>query len=341
MERLTGDNTVEPARLHPAQRSPVIIDDQEPPPARTRSPDLGGRRADTNRRLGLKRQRWCQLKAQRPITPVPPREIRHEVINGVRQQVCRVGQLREPATRPQYGDLVAQLDGLVDVVSDEDDGLTEIDLETEELVLKLLAHDRVHRAEGLIHEHHGRVSRQSASHTDTLLLAAGELRGITLREAGRQAHPLEELKSAGFGPAFVPAQQPRDGSNVRDYGAVREKASVLDDVSDAPPKLRLVHLGGVLVVNPDPAACGLDHPVDHSQRRRLAASGRPDKNGDLAGRSLEGQLIHRPGAIRKLLRDRIEPDHADKHNRHPSKLRRTTRPQGSGRTLRDSARWAD
>jgi len=205
------------------------------------------------------------LEAQRAIPAVLSDEVGHEVIDRVRQQVCRVGQLGEMATGPQDGDPIPQLDGLVDVVGNEDDGLAEIVLQSQELVLELFSHDGIHGAERLVHEHHRRVGRQCPGHTDALLLAAGELCGIALGEAGRQAHPLEQLKSPRLGPAPVPAEQHRDRGDVGNDGPVGKEAGVLDDIADSPTQLGLVHRRGVLVVDPDSATGWLDHPVDHPQ----------------------------------------------------------------------------
>ena len=85
------------------------------------------------------------------------------------------------------GDQVAHLDGLVDVVGDEEDGLGELLLEAQELVLEPLAHDRVDRAERLVHEHDRRVDGQRPRDADTLALAAGEL----AREAVAVLHRIE------------------------------------------------------------------------------------------------------------------------------------------------------
>ena len=51
-----------------------------------------------------------------------------------------------------HDDPVAQLDRLVDVVSDEDDRLAQPFLEAEEFVLQTRAHDGVDRPKGFIHE---------------------------------------------------------------------------------------------------------------------------------------------------------------------------------------------
>ena len=51
-------------------------------------------------------------------------------------------------------------------------------LQRAELHLQLGAHDRVDRAEGLVHQQHRRLGGERAGHADALLLAAGQLAGI-------------------------------------------------------------------------------------------------------------------------------------------------------------------
>src|SRR5207253_655735 len=106
--------------------------------------------------------------------------------------------LREPAALAQDRDAVADLDRLVDVVGDEDDGLPQLLLEPEELVLEAGPDDRIDRAEGLVHQHQRRVRRECPRETHALALAPGEL--------GRETPPilvrvetdeLEQLSPAG------------------------------------------------------------------------------------------------------------------------------------------------
>ena len=314
VQHLGLDRDRDPSGLDPAERAPICVGDQDPTVARGFG-CLCGRCPELHGLLMRQREPRGRLEAQTAVTAVTPDEISHEVIDGVCQQVCRFRQLGELTTDPQDGDLVSELDGLLDVVSDEHDRLAQVALQSQELVLQLLAHDGIHRTEGLVHEHDRRVRGESPRDAHALLLATGELCGISLREARRQAHPLEQLKGPGFGLALVPSDQHRNRGDVGGDGAVGKEPSVLDDVADAAAQLGFVHLRRVLIVDPDPAAGGLDHPVDHPQRRRLAAPGRPDKDGDLAGRSLKRQLIHGQCAIRILFRHRVKPDHANKPNR--------------------------
>src|SRR6185312_16296667 len=65
----------------------------------------------------------------------------------------------------------------------------------------------------------------------------------------------------------------------------------------------------VLAVDEDRALGRLDHPVDHPQRRGLAAPGRADEHRDAAGLDLEVKLVYGDGAIRIALRNTSELDH--------------------------------
>ena len=67
----------------------------------------------------------------------------------------------------------------------------------------------------------------------------------------------------------------------------------------------------VLAVDADGAGGRVDHPVDHAQRRRLAATGRSDEDGHAPFRHLKGEVVDRGCAVREALVDRIELDHEE------------------------------
>src|SRR5215210_3343158 len=112
--------------------------------------------------------------------PVCADEGGDEVRGRVGQDVLRGVVLGEDAALLEDGDLVAHLYGLVDVVGDEDDGLLYVLLDVEELVLEPVAGDRVDGPERLVHEHDRWVGREGPRNPDALLLAAGELRRVTV-----------------------------------------------------------------------------------------------------------------------------------------------------------------
>ena len=67
---------------------------------------------------------------------------------------------------------VAELEGLVQVVGDEDDGLAHLLLQVDEFVLHVAADEGVKGAEGLVHEQDVRRQRQGAGQAHALLHAA-------------------------------------------------------------------------------------------------------------------------------------------------------------------------
>ena len=93
------------------------------------------------------------------------------------------------------------------------------------------------------------------------------------------------------------AVQQGHGHHVGDDLLVREQPDLLDDVADAAAQLDRVDVGDVLAVEHDPARGGLDQPVDHLQRRRLAAAGRADQADHLAALHVEVELVHRDRAV--------------------------------------------
>ena len=125
--------------------------------------------------------------------PVGADEVLDELVGRRHQQLRRGRVLRDPAALAHHRDPVAHLDRLVDVVGDEEDGLADLRLQAEELVLQALAVDRVDRAEGLVHQHHQRVRGQRPGDADALLLAAGELGRVAVAELGVEPDQLQQL----------------------------------------------------------------------------------------------------------------------------------------------------
>ena len=105
------------------------------------------------------------------------------------------------ASRPPVGedrDPVAHLHRLVDVVGDEHDGLAELLLQPQELVLQPHPDHRVDRAERLVHQQHRRVRRERARHADPLPLAAGELVRVAARRTSpRRGRPAPSARGRG------------------------------------------------------------------------------------------------------------------------------------------------
>ena len=88
------------------------------------------------------------------------------------QEVAGRTGLGDAAALLHDDDEVAHLDGLIDVMGDEQDGLGEALLKAQELVLEAFADDGIHGPEWLVHEHHGWVCRKGPGDAHALPLAA-------------------------------------------------------------------------------------------------------------------------------------------------------------------------
>ncbi len=221
-------------------------------------------------------------------------ERRHEVVTRLGEDARRGVVLRDAAVLAEDRDPVPELDRLLDVVGDEHDGLADLRLQLQELVLQPVADDRVDRPERFVHQHDRRVGRERAGDTDPLLLASGQLLGVARAVGLRfQADEVQQLVDACPDPLLVPAQSARDERDVGRDGQVGEEADLLDDIADVAAQLVGVDVGDVPAVEDDPAGRGLDQPVDHPHRRRLAASRRTHQHDDLALGDLQRELLDR------------------------------------------------
>ena len=238
-------------------------------------------------------------------------ELGDEGVGRVGQDALGGVELGDDRLLAQDRDAVAHLDRLVDVVGDEDDGLADVLLQAQELVLQLLAGDGVDRPERLVHEHHRRVGREGPGDADALALPAGQLLGVATAVDRRvHADEVEHLVDAGLDPVAAPLEQLRDRRDVLRDRQVREQPDLLDDVADAPAQLVRRAVGDVLALEPDDAARRLDDAVDHLHGRRLAAAGRTDEHDDLALRDDEVELAHGGlGLSRVALGEPLERDH--------------------------------
>ncbi|GMA93025.1 hypothetical protein GCM10025869_35540 [Homoserinibacter gongjuensis] len=77
---------------------------------------------------------------------------------------------------------------------DEDDGLLEIALQADRLLLQFGTHDGVDGAERLVHEQDVGVGREGPRHPDALLLAARELTRIAGGERAVEPDGVEQLE---------------------------------------------------------------------------------------------------------------------------------------------------
>jgi hypothetical protein len=237
-------------------------------------------------------------------------EVRDVVLGRVGQDRLRGVVLHDPGADVEHDDPVAELHGLVEVVGDADDGLAQLVLDPQQLVLQPHPGDRVDRPERLVHQQHRRVRGQRPGDADALLLPAGERAGVAVAVGGRvQPDQVQQLLGAVGDPALVPAEHPGHQRDVGRHRHVREEPTGLDDVADPAAQPVGVLGGDVLVAQEDLPAGGLDEPVQHLEQRRLPAARRAHEHHRLPGRDLQRHRVDRgpvlPGVA---LGDPLQPD---------------------------------
>ena len=92
------------------------------------------------------------------------------------------------AARREDGDLVTQRERLVHVVRHEEDRRAQGPLNLLQLALQLRAHDRIQRAERLIHQQDVRAVGERPGHAHALTLAARQLGRVAIGHLAIQAH---------------------------------------------------------------------------------------------------------------------------------------------------------
>ncbi len=157
-----------------------------------------------------------------------------------------------------------------------------------ELDLQLAAQAQVERAERLVEQQRLRAVDERAGERDALLLAAGELAGLALLEAGE----LRELEHLGDAPLGLVLGDLRaleaEGDVALDVEVGEERVGLEDRVDVA---LERRHVGDVLAGEVDAALGRVLEPADHPQRRRLAAARRAEQREERALRDLEVERV--------------------------------------------------
>ena len=98
--------------------------------------------------------------------------------------VDSITSVTRPGPRRHHDDAGREIDRLGDRVRDEADRLVGARPELQQLLVEVVAHDLVERAERLVHQEQVGVEGERTGDRGALLHAAGELPGIFLLEAG-------------------------------------------------------------------------------------------------------------------------------------------------------------
>ena len=157
-----------------------------------------------------------------------PHEVTDEVIGGIGEDRFRGVVLDDFGPGLQDRDPVAELDRLIEVVGDEDDGLAELVLQAQQFVLQPLAGNRVDGPERLVHQQNRRVGSQCPCDPHPLLLPTGQLTGIAVTVLRRvEAHQIEQFIHPLGNPLLVPLEQARHDRDVVADSEVRKKPGSL------------------------------------------------------------------------------------------------------------------
>jgi hypothetical protein len=191
-------------------------------------------------------------------------------------------------------DLVGELEGLLLVVGDKDGGEVDVFLEIEEPAAEFLADFGVEGAKRFVEEEDFGLGGEGAGEGDALALAAGELVGEAVAEAGEADHFEEFVDAVGdflFGRAVFAADFEAEGDVFKDV-EVTEEGVVLEDEADAALAGRGV--GDVLAVEVDAAAAvgiGVFEAGHDAQEGGFAATGGAEEGDEGAGGDLEFEVF--------------------------------------------------
>src|SRR3984885_9310053 len=120
-----------------------------------------------------------------------PYELGDVIVGRSLHDVLRAAGLHDAATF-ENRDLIAELERLIQIVTDEQYGSLHARLQRQQLILQLAADQRIERRERLIHQQDVSIGRERARQPDPLLHATGELVAVALAPGG-QSDQLELL----------------------------------------------------------------------------------------------------------------------------------------------------
>ncbi|CKR64724.1 Uncharacterised protein [Mycobacterium tuberculosis] len=171
-----------------------------------------------------------------------------------------------------------------------------------------MANHRVDGRERLVHQQDRRIGRECPCHADPLLFAARELGRVAGGDLGVQPDTLKHLITGFAGcPARLTLQH-RHRCDVVDDPLMRHQPRVLDDIANSQAQLHRIDRRHVGTVDSDGARGRIHHSVDHSQRRRLAAAGGADEDGQHAVRDFQRQPVYGGGTVCVHLADIVKAD---------------------------------
>src|SRR5438270_2908096 len=233
----------------------------------------------------------------------------------------------DEAAEIKEGGTIGASAGLLHVVSDDDDGVLLFQLPDQ--LFDFGGRDRVERGARLVHQNDLRLDREGARDAKPLLLTSG-------KSVAADVQPVFDFVPERGGAqasldGFVDQSALRDSRDPQTVSDIvinrfRERIRFLENHPDTPPEIDDVNAGFVNVdpfdanrAARDPGAFDeIVHPVEATQERGLAATGRTDQRSDRAWRDADAYLVQDlvapVGKIELLDFDRAAADR--RPNRH-------------------------
>ena len=218
--------------------------------------------------------------------------------------------------------MVADAQRLVEIVGDEHDGAVEAVLDLHQLILHVVADQRIERAERLVHQQHLGIGRERPGEADPLLHAAGELARILVLETLQADHidlglgPVADVGTAAACQAQPPGKPPdrpacrrpvapalvadlQTAHDILEHRFVGQQSEALEhhahlEAPQVAQRLR-VELQHILAVHQDASVGRLDQPVDVPDQGRLARAGQAHDDEDLAFPDVEADIADADG----------------------------------------------
>jgi hypothetical protein len=141
----------------------------------------------------------------------------------------------------------------------------------------------------LVEQEHLRIAHDAAAERDALLLAAGQLLRLALKQFMKPEHPggtVDRRLDLGLR-CFLVAQA--EGQIVVHAHMLVERVVLEHHRDVAVARRQIVHQP---VADPDVATGDVLQPRNHAQRRRLAAAGRADQRHELLVGNLEIDVLY-------------------------------------------------
>ena len=199
----------------------------------------------------------------------------------------------------EHQNSVGQLDGLANVVRDEDDRFTRLGPDRVQLSAQRPRRNGIEVAERLVHEQHVGLGRERPCDADALLHAARQLAGV-LPALVAQLHHLQVVPTAFAGGLVA---LPLDEQHVVHHGPPRQQPRGLENIT---------RMGRLAVLRDAHPAAGryIDAGQD-VQQRRLSAARWPDDGDERVAADAEVHVLqrhHLVGAKTELLVQVVDRD---------------------------------